>query len=295
MNVAATAPASLPERLAQALRENAPLARETEPHLHAVVEQAVGHTGRLLRAQLVHTGARRHGMDEPGAARLAVAIEYFHLASLLLDDLPCMDNATERRGRLCPHLVHGEATVILAALALINRGYALTGLALADYPPVWRLPALVCLDACLGAAGLVGGQAADLRFGEMRPSARLVWRIALRKTGALFRVAVLLPAFLGAPSVAEFRALKALCVYWGLAYQIADDLADAAGAQDRARPNLATVAGFAAARAQLARLLGQADRTLRRLTAAHPRWDYLAEFQARLLPVSRARRTGLAA
>lgn len=89
-------------------------------------------------------------------------------------------------------------------------------------------------------------------------------------------VAVPLPAFLGAPTQAEFRALKALCVYWGLAYQIADDLADAA-------------------RAQLSRLLGQADRTLRRLTAAHPRWAYLAEFQAHLLPVSRAHRTGLAA
>lgn len=292
------APAPLPalaDRLAQALRDHAPLTRDTEPHLRAVLEQAVGHPGRLLRAQLVHTGARRHGMDEAAAARLAVAIEYFHLASLVLDDLPCMDNATERRGRLCPHLVHGEATVILAALALINRGYALIGFAMAGFAPEWRLPAQACLDACLGAAGLVGGQAADLRFGEARATPRLVGRIALRKTGALFSVAVVLPGFLAAPSLAEFRALKALCVYWGLAYQIADDLSDAAGAQDRARPNLAAVIGVGAARARLARLLRLADGTLRRLTRAHPRWDYLAEFQARLLPAGETRHPGLAA
>ena len=60
------------------------------------------------------------------AKDLAIALEYFHTASLLFDDLPCMDNASERRGVPCVHLAFGEAGAILAALALINRAYALS-------------------------------------------------------------------------------------------------------------------------------------------------------------------------
>ena len=200
--------------LAAALRDHAPLAPGLEPHLQAVLAEATAHPGRLFRAQLAYAAALSHGLAHATAARLAVAMEYFHLASLLLDDLPCMDDATERRGRPCPHLAHGEATVILAALALINRAYTLVGFVLPSFPPAYRLPAQACLDSCLGAAGLVGGQAADLRFHPGPGALREAGRIALRKTGALFHLAILLPAYLAAPSVAEFRHLKALCVYW---------------------------------------------------------------------------------
>jgi len=281
--------------LVRALRDHAPLTSAGEPRLRSVIEQAVTNPGRLVRAQLVYAAAVRHGLSSAAAARLAAAVEYYHVASLLLDDLPCMDDATERRGRICPHLVHGEATVILAALALINRAYALIGFLLPEFPPALRLPAQACLDSCLGPAGLLGGQAADLRYAETAPSARAVLAIALRKTGALFSLSVLLPAFLAGPDAREFRALKSLCLYWGLAYQIADDLADAGGAEDHTRPNLVHVEGAAAARARLARLQRLAEGTLRKLTARDSRWTYLAEIQSRLLPALQAGRSGLAA
>ncbi|MGC4074571.1 MAG: polyprenyl synthetase family protein [Nibricoccus sp.] len=285
-------PASDPdEHIIESLRENSPGLAALEPHLAAALTEATAHPGRLLRPRLVHRAALTHGLSDAGALQLACAIEYYHLASLLLDDLPCMDNADTRRGRPCIHRIHGESTAILSALALINRAYALVGFALSHSPAGLRLRAHACLDAALGTAGIIGGQARDLRFSESDRSAREVSIIAAGKTGALLSLAVYFPALLADPSDAELHHLKALCLYWGLAYQASDDLHDVlAGTattdkttgRDRmlTRPNLALALGVPAARRRIQRLAGQATSTLHRLSAINPRWEYLAGFQS---------------
>lgn len=285
------AAAALRQRLAEVLRANNPAGPQTEPHLAAVLADTTGNPGRLVRPQLVYLGGVRHGLHPAEAEHLACAIEYYHAASLLLDDLPCMDNASLRRGRPCAHRVHGEASALLAALALINRANALAQRAFAAQPDAVRQRALAGLDGCLGPAGLVGGQARDLRFAESAHTAREVAAIALAKTGALLWLALCLPALPAAPGPAEWRGLKALSVYWGLAFQAADDLRDVTCAtaqtgktanRDSAlrRPNLAHALGLAAARRRLARLLRLAAGALARLQGEGPRWDYLAAFHA---------------
>lgn len=286
--------------LAVALRDFAPLSVRMEPHLEAAVLQATGETGKLIRARLAHEAAREHGLGETEALQLACAVEYFHTASLILDDLPCMDDADTRRGSPCVHRLHGEATATLAALALINRAYALVGFAFMGQPAGVRWQALVCVDGCLGAAGLVGGQAADLRFAETGGGAREVGRIAAAKTGALFWMAVFLPALAAQADARERRDLKALCVYWGLAFQGMDDLIDLMKNQaeagkttgrDRllARPNLALAMGAAPARRRVERLARLAEAATERLAARGRRWDYLKRFQAECFTVARKR------
>lgn len=289
--------------LVAALREFAPVAARMEPHLEAAVGQAVSEPGKLIRARLVHAAARANGLGETEALQLACAVEYFHTASLLLDDLPCMDNADTRRGLPCAHVAHGEATAILAALALINRAYLLAGFAFAAEAPTVRLRAMACVDACLGPAGLVGGQAADLRFGEGEGGARAVARIAAAKTGALFCLAVYLPTVAGEPDAVESRALKALCVHWGLAFQAMDDLADLLRGDAEAgkttgrdgalaRPNLALAMGAPAARARVARLFRLSEAALTRLEGRSARWDYLRAFQTQVFEPARRRVLG---
>ena len=53
-------------------------------------------------------GALLTGLMQRAPNSLAIALEYFHTASLIFDDLPCMDNALERRGAPCVHIVFGE-------------------------------------------------------------------------------------------------------------------------------------------------------------------------------------------
>jgi geranylgeranyl diphosphate synthase, type II len=273
-----------------ALLEHAPAGTIAEPHLRDAIIAAASHPGKLVRGRLVLGTILAHGVDEPIGVALATAVEYFHLASLLLDDLPCMDDAATRRGHPCTHRVHGEATAILAALAFINRGYALAGLALIGQPGEVRLQAQACLDASLGCAGLVGGQARDLRFGDTGRSARDVNTIALAKTGTVFSLGLLLPTLLVRPNREERRALEALCIYWSLAFQGLDDVHDLIATsvdagkttgRDRAldRPNLAIAIGIPRARRRLSRLLGQADRQIARLVQARLAWSYLQQFQ----------------
>lgn len=287
-----------PERLTElveALRRNAPTAPGVEAHLHSVITDAAAHPGRLVRARLVDLAARTHGLAAADAEHLACAVEFLHLASLLIDDLPCMDDATHRRGRPCAHRVHGEASTILAALAFINRAYALANLSFARQSAEIRVAAIACLDSCLGTAGLVGGQALDLRFAESPGTARNVSTVALRKTASLFWLAVLLPALPATPSARELHLLKALCIYWGLAYQAADDLADLIGAaattgktpgRDRAlsRPNLAVALGVPATRHRVARLSAVANQAISTLIGSHPRWSYLIAFHEHVVP-----------
>ncbi|MDO8545294.1 MAG: polyprenyl synthetase family protein [Opitutaceae bacterium] len=278
------------DKLLAALLEHAPTGPHAEPHLHAVITGVATQPGKLVRARLVLATTAAHGIDERIGLALATAVEYFHISSLLLDDLPCMDDAQTRRGQPCAHRVHGEATAILAALAFINRAYTLVGLCTAGEPAPVRLQVQACLDACLGSAGLVGGQARDLRFATSDRSVREVCRVAGAKTSAMLWLGLLVPALLTGPDLEEVRALEALCIYWGLAFQAVDDLNDVTATsvdagkttgRDRqlARPNLAIALGVPGTRRRIARLLAQANRKVRRLTATSPAWSYLVEFQ----------------
>jgi len=293
MTAAAQAEAARRHSLLQALLEYLPVAPATEPRLQAAVREAVAHPGGLVRPFLAWETGRAAGLAEPEALRLACALEYFHTASLLLDDLPCMDDGRERRGRPCVHLVHGEATAILAALALINRAHLLVGLALASWPADRRVAGQLMVDASLGARGLLDGQARDLGFARQPQTAAAVAGIARQKTGGLFQLALQLPALGGAVAPDEWSGLGRISLYWGLAYQIADDLADVlAGSAEtgkttgqderQQRPNLALMLGVPAARRRLGRLVRQGGVALERLQTIHPRWSYLTRYQERL-------------
>ena len=92
------------------------------------------------------------------------AVEMVHACSLILDDLPSMDNASLRRGRPTVHLQFGENVALLAALALLNRAYALVAEA-AHRLSLRRYTAedmVHHLAAAIGSEGLIGGQALDL-------------------------------------------------------------------------------------------------------------------------------------
>jgi len=95
-----------------------------DPNFEDALRHVLSNPGSLVRPRLVFQMATAYGMESGDAQDLAVALEYFHTASLLFDDLPCMDNALERRGAPCTHVVFGEDGAILTALALINRAYA---------------------------------------------------------------------------------------------------------------------------------------------------------------------------
>ena len=156
-------------RLRQAYRDHLPLPDGAEPHLAGALRETLRRPGNLVRAELAFQVARVYGIEEAGAEQLSVALEYFHTASLLFDDLPSMDDATHRRGAVCIHHLFGEGTAVLSALALINRAYALAWAAMGDRPAANRQAAAQHLERYLGLNGILDGQSRDIHYGARRP------------------------------------------------------------------------------------------------------------------------------
>ncbi|HUX44869.1 MAG TPA: polyprenyl synthetase family protein [Terracidiphilus sp.] len=279
--------------LADRFRGSLPLPAHLDPQFEAALRHVLDNPGSLVRPRMVLQVAEAYGLETGRAHDLAIALEYFHTASLLFDDLPCMDNALERRGAACVHVEHGETGAILSALALINRAYALTWRALAGCPPEWQPAVMAYLEQRLGVEGLLNGQSMDLNYSTLPHTHETTERIARGKTVSLIRLTLVLPAMLAAAPARDQQLLERIALCWGLGYQIVDDLKDILqGSGDSGktasrdelldRPNTAAVMGVDGAVARLNRLLRLGDHALARLLARRPALEFLARLRADL-------------
>jgi geranylgeranyl pyrophosphate synthase len=189
------------------------------------LRSAVFPAGKRVRAYLTMIAARLGGCSEEQTLKLACAIEFVHTCSLVLDDLPSMDDADLRRGRPALHLAFGEGTAILVATALLTRAYAL----FAQAAVAERLPRLIEeVSRCLGSDGMIAGQAAELAFSGDRRAPNMLASRDL-KTSALMRLMLAAGAIAAGRPEAEIEALASFGEILGRVYQIHDDLADIVG------------------------------------------------------------------
>lgn len=178
----------------------------------------------------------------------ALAIEYMHTASLIIDDLPCMDNDDYRRGMPSVHKVFGETTALLASYALMNLSYEKIYRATCNLENSQVLSPLAAREAGLlalreasyasGLHGATGGQFLDL-FSKNKDLA-MVKEIFYKKTVTLFEASFLFGWLFGGGESASVRQIKEIARHFGMAFQIADDLQDQA--QDRMREESVNVA-----------------------------------------------------
>jgi geranylgeranyl pyrophosphate synthase len=279
------------------------LPKTLDPGFQDAIQHVLSNPGSLVRPRLVFQMASAYGMDSALAQDLAVALEYFHTASLLFDDLPCMDNALERRGAPCTHLMFGEDGAILTALALINRAYALTWRAVLGAPHNKQHAALEFIERCLGVEGALNGQSLDLHYPHLPHTSETTERIARGKTVSLIRLTLVLPAMLGNASARELQLIERISLFWGLAYQIMDDLKDVLQNSEQtgktaardillSHPNIAAVIGIRPAVQRLTRFIDLGDRVLRSLLKTRPELEFLkrlrGELQLELARVTRS-------
>jgi geranylgeranyl diphosphate synthase type II len=247
--------ASLKARVERRLGELVPLA-SPDDRLGAAMSYALSTPGKRLRPLIVLLVADELDGEIDDALDPACAVEMVHAASLILDDLPCMDDAALRRGLPSTHARYGEATAVLAAVALLNLAFAVVADCEA-MPDTVRVEMVQALSAAVGRKGLAGGQEADLHGGGQ--CLATLRETHHRQTGVLFMASAMLGGLAGGASVAEGLALERFAAELGLAFQARDDVADAG--EDGAC-NVIGLLGADGALAEAARRLASAKQAL---------------------------------
>jgi len=260
------------------------------PDAGTSVQRAMAYTlhapSKRVRPVLTLLCAELCGGGPPRALPAAAAIEMVHAASLILDDLPSMDDAALRRGRPTNHTAFGEAIAILAAFALLNDAFGAITRAY-EAPLATRLTSL--LSDSVGINGLVGGQADDLLATDQQIDFEMLERIHRGKTGALFVAAATAGAHTADASADAVAALAAYAKNLGLAFQIIDDLLDVEGdpaqtgkavRSDARKTTFVSFSGIEGARMLARELCDTADRALQPFGRKADRLRELSAFVA---------------
>ena len=188
-------------------------------------------SGKRVRGVLTLAVGEAAGCKAEKLVEAAAAMEMIHTCSLILDDLPAMDDAALRRGAPTLHREFGEDLAILTAVSLLNQAY---GLIVKNYsalnPRQWPLQQVVrrVVDA-VGWDGTIAGEAVDLHSEGSKLDFDTLEFIHSRKTGALFVAAAAAGAMLANMSAAALSRVEVFAKNLGLAFQITDDILDVVG------------------------------------------------------------------
>ncbi len=261
--------AQVEQALAKSLTPEGGLGDECPSRLREAMSYSLLAGGKRLRPVLVLMACEACGGSSEEALPAACAIEMIHTYSLIHDDLPAMDDDDYRRGRRTNHKVFGEALAILAGDALLTLAFEVTA---RDVRPS-AVAAACCADLAFaaGACGMVGGQVADLEAESLTRSVSedeselssdpratpsvtlranepehltLLQSIHRRKTGRLIRSALTLGGRIAQADVATLGTLDHYGTCIGLAFQIADDVLDVIGSQDKLGKGVGKDAGL---------------------------------------------------
>lgn len=211
------------EAVEDCLREA--FARYPDTEVSKAAQHAVlggGHRWRAIVAvaagQIFDDDALQIGL--PGAC----GVELAHAASLVLDDLPSMDDAKVRRGKPCAHLVFPSWAVDMAPVFLITMAYQIS----LENPRATE-DRRVNAALLLSSAGLrmITGQTKDVLqdFTRGSPDQRLLECYEL-KSAALYGAAAKAGAILCGANEREAETIYVAGLNLGMSYQLLDDVAD---------------------------------------------------------------------
>lgn len=223
--------------------------RETKSYFEAKLEEYMINTEPLLKVleesinYSLHSGGKRirplfcfivgelFGVPKEKLISLACALEMIHAASLIMDDLPHMDNAAMRRGKPANHMVYGQDVAALASIGLLTKAYEIV-LADSNLSADKKTQVVGKLANVIGIDGLVGGQFVDLKFTNESTEYATLEYIHNHKTATLFVASGSTAAIIGNAPQQEIIAIEEYARNLGFAFQIHDDLLDAVGTEE---------------------------------------------------------------
>ncbi len=180
--------------------------------LEAPMRHALG--GKRVRPVLCLATGDALGARLENLLPAAAAVELVHSFSLVHDDLPALDDDSERRGAPSVWAQYGEATAILAGDALLAEAMRLA----LTYPT-----GAVARELAAATTAMIGGQQLDLEGGAPLDQLHSL------KTGALFSASVMCALWAAEIPITEHEPWRAFAGELGLLFQIVDDVLDGDG------------------------------------------------------------------
>ena len=184
--------------------------------------------GKRIRPVLAMTCAQLFGAATD-ALNWSLAVELIHTYSLVHDDLPAMDDDDERRGKPTCHVEYDEATAVLVGDVLLTRAFEVLVNDIQE--PALTVQLVRLLASASGGAGMVGGQMEDLS-GDLSTLDALI-EMQNKKTGALLVAAAVGGALSAGADAQSIIHLRDFAQYFGLLFQLTDDMIDKVQDQER--------------------------------------------------------------
>jgi geranylgeranyl diphosphate synthase type II len=166
---------------------------------------------------------------------LACALEMILTASLIHDDMPCMDDAALRRGVPSCHVVFGEAVALQAGVALVALAFEHVARSGGNgIHADLKLRVVAELAHATGVGGIAAGQVEDMEnegTADRAISPSTMEYIVLHKTARLLEAAAALGAVVGGgrSDGAEVEHLRRYARTVGLLFQVVNDVLDVIG------------------------------------------------------------------
>lgn len=248
---------------------------ETAPAEGEAIRYALGTSGKRVRPALVHMAYAAVGGTHPRIDGVGAAVEIVHTYSLVHDDLPCMDDDDQRRGRPTVHRQFGVPVATRAGFRLVPVAVEVLAEAVRAMglgPDALGRLAGELLRAS-GIRGMVGGQWRDLEAEGRSVDLPALREIHREKTGALIEASCVLGGMAGGAGPEDLAALRRFGAEIGVAFQVADDLLDVTGTSAELgktagrdgtlnKSTYVRLLGLDGARAEAARLEGSAVEAL---------------------------------
>lgn len=174
-------------------------------------------------------------------APIIILPELIHTASLIIDDLPCMDDDSHRRGELTVHYKYGEQKAQIISMYILNLVYNMvdnTIIKIKKYKDVDKRGALIyeSVNKNLGLFGAPFGQYLDTCnslesciencFLDNKNNNDIIKKLIEKKTSTFFEIAFVTSYIAAGGSLDKLREIESCAQSFGLAFQISDDYDD---------------------------------------------------------------------
>jgi geranylgeranyl diphosphate synthase type II len=213
--------------------------KNDKPLIDALYKSAIYSSsgGKRVRAVFTFLAGRLWDVPDQKLLSPACAMELVHAASLIMDDLPYMDDSQLRRGKPANHVVFGQDVALLASIGLISEATRML-LECDALSAEVRNKSVLALTASYGFQGLAAGQFVDLKLKQKNVDFEIVEFINQKKTAALFTAAAKIAAIIGGADEKQSQAMAEFSNNIGFAFQIIDDILDIAGDEKLVGKNL---------------------------------------------------------